>query len=274
MPELPEVETVRRGLEAGLLGRTVIDATAYRTDQLRPDANAVLDGLPGRTFTAARRSGKHLFCDLDDGHTLASHLRMTGQWRIQDAGEPMKLHTHVVIALDDGHELRWRDVRRFGWIHLLPTDRIEALATLAATGPDVLTLSRDQFTARIGGCRRQMKALLLSQDKLAGIGNIYADEILWAARVHPQQVADRLSTRKLNQLYEAVQSILIAAIEARGSSIDGEYVAVDGDLGGYQLAHAAYGREGQPCQRCGKPIRKIIIASRSSCYCPNCQRRR
>jgi len=274
MPELPEVETVRRGLEAGLLGRTVVAVTAHRTDQLRPDAEAVLSGLPGRTFTAARRIGKHLFCDLDDGQTLASHLRMTGQWRIQDQSQPCKLHTHLQIALDDGRELRWRDVRRFGWIHLLPTEQATELDTLTGLGPDVLTLDRAEFIARVRGCRRQLKALLLSQDLFSGIGNIYADEILWQARLHPKQTSDRLSTRKLGQLYDATVATLTAAIEARGSSIDGEYVAVEGDLGSYQLSHVAYGREGQPCLRCGKPIRRVIIASRSSCYCPTCQRRR
>ncbi len=274
MPELPEVETVRRGLEAGLLGRAVVAVTAHRTDQLRPAAETVLAGLPGRTFIAARRTGKHLFCDLDDGWTLASHLRMTGQWRIQDAAEPCRPHTHLQLALDDGRELRWRDVRRFGWIHLLPTDQAPRLESLAGMGPDALTLSREEFIARLRGCRRQIKALLLAQDRLAGVGNIYADEILWQARLHPQQGSDRLSTRKLGQLYDAMYETLTTAIEARGSSIDGEYVAVEGDRGSYQLSHAAYGRAGLPCRRCGHTIRRVTVASRSSCFCPACQRRR
>lgn len=274
MPELPEVETVRRGLEAGLLGRTVTAVTAHRTDQLRPAAEDVIEGLAGRRFVAARRLGKHLFCDLDDGWTLASHLRMTGQWRIQDAAEPCKSHVHLQIALDDGRELRWRDVRRFGWIHLLPIDEIPRLESLAGTGPDALTLKRDEFIDRLGGCRRQLKALLLAQDRLSGIGNIYADEILWRARLHPRQVSGEVSKRMLGRLYDATIETLTAAIEARGSSIDGEYVAVEGDRGQFQLSHAAYGREGQPCPRCGQPIRRIIVASRSSYYCAACQRRR
>jgi len=170
MPELPEVETVRRGLEAGLLGRAVVAVTAHRTDQLRPAAETVLAGLPGRTFIAARRTGKHLFCDLDDGWTLASHLRMTGQWRIQDAAEPCRPHTHLQLALDDGRELRWRDVRRFGWIHLLPTDQAPRLESLAGMGPDALTLSRRSSSlayAAAGGRSRPCSSLRIGSPGLA-----------------------------------------------------------------------------------------------------------
>lgn len=273
MPELPEVETIRRGLEA-LVGRTVTEVVARRADQLRPTPEALLDGLPGRAFRPPRRYGKHLLLDLDGGWTLAIHLRMTGQLRLHRADDPRQPHTHLELRLDDGHELRWRDVRRFGWLHLTPTDQVESLPSMAGLGPDALEIGRDEFGRRLAAARRRLKALLLAQDVICGLGNIYADEVLWHARLHPLLTADRLGPARRERLYEVIRGVLTDAVAARGSSIDGEYVAVDGYAGEYQLRHAVYGREGLPCPRCGAAVKRILVGARSTHYCPSCQRRR
>jgi formamidopyrimidine-DNA glycosylase len=182
-------------------------------------------------------------------------------------------HTHLVLTLDDGRTLRWRDVRRFGWLHLCRTDELGGLPSLAGCGPDALEVGEDEFVACVRGVRRGMKALLLAQDVVCGLGNIYADEVLFRGRIHPLANSGELGARRLRSLHRAVRETLVAAIAARGTSIDGAYVAVDGLAGGFQRRLAVYGREGQPCVRCGRPVRRILVSSRSTCYCPRCQRR-
>jgi formamidopyrimidine-DNA glycosylase len=273
MPELPEVETVARGLRATVLQRTVTDVRLTRPDRLFPSPEAVVAGLLDRRFVAVRRYGKHLFLDLDDGHTLACHLRMTGQLRVQPGTDPVQPHTHLLARLDDGSELRWRDVRRFGWLHLLSTAEAAALESMRRLGPDALEMPEVEFVGAVRGARRGMKALLLSQDIVCGLGNIYADEVLWRARIHPLQLSNGLSVARARRLYRAMQEVLAEAIAARGSSIDGEYVAVDGFRGEYQLRHAVYGRAGLPAPCCGRPVQRMVVASRSTHYCSKCQRR-
>ena len=274
MPELPEVETVARGLLAGLTGRRVEAVEVFQGDRLFPSPVELAEGLTGRTFRGVRRVGKHLFCDLDEGLTLAGHLRMTGQLRVQPSSDERLKHTHLVARLDDGHEFRWRDVRRFGWLHLVPTDDCLQLPSLAGAGPDALVISPDELSDRIRGSKRMMKALLLGQDVVSGLGNIYADEVLWRARIHPRQRSDRLSRPRLRLLYDSMQALLTEAIAARGSSIDGNYVAADGFRGGFQNQLAVYGRAGLPAPCCGRPVRRIVVNSRSTHYCPHCQRHR
>lgn len=272
MPELPEVETIARGLRRALVGRRIEALSIERDDQLRPSREA-FERLPGRGVAGVDRYGKHLFIELAGGLTLAVHLRMTGQLRVHSPADEALPHTHLVFDLDDGRQLRWRDVRRFGWLHLTGTDAVGELPSLRGLGPDALAVDEGEFIARLGAVRRAMKPLLLAQDVVCGLGNIYADEVLWRARIHPLQRSDRLSRPRARRLFVAMRETLEAAIDAGGSSIDGEYVDASGARGEYQAAHAVYGRAGQPAPCCGGPVRRVVINARSTCYCPRCQRK-
>lgn len=272
MPELPEVETIARGLRRALVGRRIERLSIQRDDQLRP-SRAAFERLPGLGVTGVDRYGKHLFIELDDGRTLAVHLRMTGQLRIHAPADEELPHTHLVFGLDDGRQLRWRDVRRFGWLHLIETAAVGELPSLRGLGPDALAVGEAEFVARLGAVRRAMKPLLLAQDVVCGLGNIYADEVLWRARIHPLQRSDRLSRPRARRLYAAMRETLEQAIAAGGSSIDGEYVDAGGAPGAYQAEHAVYGRAGQPAPCCGRPVKRLVINARSTCYCPRCQKK-
>jgi formamidopyrimidine-DNA glycosylase len=199
---------------------------------------------------------------------------MTGQLLLLPADAPVQSHTHLCVDFVGGDlQLRYRDPRRFGFLALRPTATVEQEPPLAGLGPEPLEMSLAEFRAALGGRRGRIKALLLSQGVIAGLGNIYADEVLFAARLHPEWPAESLRPVHHRRLYEAIQRILRAAVEARGSSIN-NYVSVDGRPGGYQAHHQVYGRTGQPCPGCGTAIRRILAAGRSTHFCPRCQRRR
>ncbi|MGA2511834.1 MAG: bifunctional DNA-formamidopyrimidine glycosylase/DNA-(apurinic or apyrimidinic site) lyase [Candidatus Acidiferrales bacterium] len=274
MPELPEVETIARGLRAVLPGRRIVDVRLGKTDFI-DDPAAIEQQLPGARIAAVRRHGKFLLLDLQfsNGGTrdfsLLIHLGMTGRIVTCDPKAPVLPHTHVFCALDDGRELRYTDVRRFGRIGILPDGPQEA--ALGSLGLDPLEATEEQFIAQLKDRRARVKALLLDQHVLRGIGNIYADESLWRARIHPTRLGANLKPGELRSLYRAVQSVLNEAIRLRGSSI-ADYVDSDGKLGGFQRRHRAYQREGKKCFRCGAIIRRAIVAGRSSHFCPKCQR--
>lgn len=278
MPELPEVETVRRGLEDKVVGRTVVDAevTGARTVR-RTSAQAVIAGVTGATILAARRRGKYLLLDLSNGAEVMIHLRMSGQIAVTTANRPRPAHTHVVFYLDDGNELRFIDPRTFGEVVVLdPGNVAETVPELDRLGPDPIAdgLTLAQLRAAVRGRRRQLKALLLDQSVIAGIGNIYADEILHRARLRPTRRADTLTPAAEGRLYEAIHDVLGLAIDAGGSTLDdAQYVDVDGDAGSFQDQHAVYGRTGKRCVTCGRGrIRSVQVAQRSTHFCPVCQR--
>jgi len=275
MPELPEVETVVRGLRETVAGREIARVTPLQTDLLRTDPERFAAELPGQTIRDVRRRGKYILIDLSRDQTLLTHLKMTGQWLYVPASDPIREHTHVLLDfVGDPFQLRYRDVRRFGSLWLGPTAEIENQPPLAELGPEPLDLSPADFQARLRARRGRLKAVLLDQRVLAGLGNIYVDEALFAARIHPEQPAHTLSPRQLRRLQAAIQSILGAAIERGGSSIDGEYVAVNGASGRYQNQHQVYGRQDTPCPRCQTTLRRVVIAGRGTHLCPRCQRRR
>jgi formamidopyrimidine-DNA glycosylase len=274
MPELPEVETIARGLRATLPGRRVRSVRLGKTDFIEEPA-AIERDIPGMRITAVRRHGKFLLLDLESPNgsqekfSLLVHLGMTGRLVVCDAESPVPPHTHVFFALDDGRELRYTDVRRFGRIRILrDAPEQDRLGTL---GLDPLEASESQFISLLGQRRAQIKALLLDQHVLRGIGNIYADESLWRARIHPRRLGANLTRDELRCLYRAVRDVLNDAIRLRGSSI-ADYVDSDGNLGGFQRRHRVYQREGKKCFRCGTLIRRAIVAGRSSHFCPRCQR--
>jgi formamidopyrimidine-DNA glycosylase len=272
MPELPEVETVARGLAVVLPGRRVLGVRLGKTDFIAEPSRLVRE-LPGSMLRAVRRLGKFLLVEVapanGDGRarTLLVHLGMTGQLTVRAAAEPLAPHTHIVCALDDGIELRYTDPRRFGRVAL--TDELEPL--LSRLGADPLEISREEFCRRLGSRRAQVKALLLDQSVLRGVGNIYADEALWRARIHPARQAALLGHTRLANLHRELRRLLLDAIRLGGSSIS-DYVGANGERGRFQLRHRVYDREGKPCRRCGAPIRRTLVAGRSSYFCPRCQR--
>jgi formamidopyrimidine-DNA glycosylase len=281
MPELPEVETVARGLRQTILGRRIVSVTLGKTDFI-DDPVALEQHLPGRRIDAVERYGKFMLLRLsaaerangqfsEDAAKQASllvHLGMTGQMAPSCAQAPREKHTHVCMLLDDGRELRYTDVRRFGRIAYLTEAPLAQ--ELTRFGADPLEVSEEEFAKRIRGRRARIKALLLDQGVLRGVGNIYADESLWRAKIHPAQLGTKLSRKQAETLRGALQEILRKAIVLRGSSIS-DFLDAEGEPGEYQRHHRAYGREGKPCYRCKSAIRRGIVAGRSSYFCPKCQ---
>jgi formamidopyrimidine-DNA glycosylase len=285
MPELPEVETLVRGLRATVTGRRILRVTLGKTDFMDNPAEIERD-LPGARIAAIERHGKFFLLRLVRdpaavaGHATAPepqpaaaeallvHLGMTGHLAAHAAAEPATPHTHAVFALDDGRELRYSDARRFGRLALL--DAAGIAAKLARVGLDPLRVTADELAARLGARRARIKALLLDQHALGGVGNIYADESLWRARLHPARLASSLKPAQWRALHRALQSVLAQAIRLRGSSIS-DYRDAEGRRGEFQRLHRVYGREGLPCRRCRAKIRRIIVAGRSSHFCPRCQ---
>jgi len=269
MPELPEVESIARALRGRLAGRTVLRLTVRRPGILDPGEASTVRAFPAR-FLDACRKGKILLLNLEGERTLAVHFRMTGSFYFRREGAPPRVHTHLDLHLDDGMCLGFRDPRRFGRLWLLNTADADRSAPLAGLGPDVLAIDRSAFLERIGSRRRMMKPLLLDQSVLAGLGNIYADESLHRAGIHPEQPAHLLPGPRLERLWEETIAILRAAVLEGGSSIR-DFVDSDDVKGGYQAFHRVYDRGGDPCRSCGRKIRRIVVAQRGTWFCPRCQ---
>jgi formamidopyrimidine-DNA glycosylase len=273
MPELPEVETVARGLRAMLPGRRILGVRLGKTDFI-DDPAAIERELPGCRIVAVRRFGKFLLLDLERApdssaqFSLQVHLGMTGQIVICPTEARVPPHTHMFFALDDGRELRYTDIRRFGRIRILANGARESV--LADFGLDPLEASEEAFHSTIHSRRARIKALLLDQHVLRGIGNIYTDESLWRARIHPMRLGEKLKRVELHRLFRTVQQVLREAIRLRGSSVS-DYVDSNGEPGEFQLRHRVYMREGEKCFRCAAVIRRVIVAGRSSYFCPRCQ---
>ena len=272
MPELPEVEVVRRGLEREVAGRTVtaVAVTGARTVR-RQAPGALVDRLRGATLGPAGRIGKFLLVPLDGGaDTLVIHLRMSGQLLLTAPEWPLARHTHAVLRLSDGRELRFVDPRTFGELFVAPSP----VAALAHLGPDPLSAGWSAAVLRRGlaGRRGRLKLLLMDQGFVAGIGNIYSDEALFEARLRFDRPAGSLSGEEVARLHRAVRKTLREAVDQRGSSLrDAQYVDLFGEPGDYQARHRVYGREGQPCLRCGAPVRRISLGGRSTFLCETCQ---
>src|SRR5437016_7364703 len=260
MPELPEVETVAQGLRQTILGRRILSVTLGKTDFI-DDPAALEQHLPGRQIEAVERYGKFMLLRLSAAHSetraatngdaapasLLVHLGMTGQIVPSPAGQPLEKHTHVCMLLDDGRELRYIDARRFGRIAYLTEAPLAE--ELTRFGADPLEISKEEFVKGIRERRARIKAMLLDQGVLRGVGNIYADESLWRAKIHPAQLGEKLSRKQAEMLWSGLQKILRKAIVMRGSSIS-DFFDAEGEPGEYQRRHRAYGREGKGCHRC------------------------
>ncbi len=281
MPELPEVETVARGLRQTILGRRILSVALGKTDFI-DDPVALEQNLPGHRIDAVERYGKFMLLRLSEAAatngnggentakqaSLLVHLGMTGQMAPSPAEKPLEKHTHVCMLLDDGRELRYIDARRFGRIAYLTEAPLAE--ELTRFGADPLEISKEEFVKRIRERRARIKALLLDQGLLRGVGNIYADESLWRAKIHPAQLGAKLRRKQAEMLWSGLQEILRKAIAMRGSSIS-DFLDTEGEPGEYQQRHRAYGREGKGCHRCKTGIRRGIVAGRSSYFCPKCQ---
>ena len=273
MPELPEVETVVRDLRPLLVGRRFTSVWAGRLALRKPWKATWKKRLVGRRVTAARRRGKWIVLELDDGGRLVVHLGMTGQLTIAPADAPRKEHTHLLFGLDeDNRQLRFRDVRRFGSATLFLSDEeVEASFRTSGLGPEPFGLDPAYWRGRMESTSRCVKAVLLDQSVVAGVGNIYADEALFEARLHPNLIASKLGDEAADRLRQAVASVLNRAIEGRGSSIR-DYIGGSGLKGAFQKEFRVYGRTGKPCRRCKAVIERVRLAGRSTHFCPACQK--
>jgi len=273
MPELPEVETVVRDLRPMLVGKRFGALKVGKLTLRRQWREEWQRHLIGPTIRAVQRRGKWILIDLD-GPWLVVHLGMTGQFRVMPANEPTETHTHFVFSLSPGsEELRFRDVRRFGSISVFADQvNLDAFFAECGLGPEPFDLAKTYWREQLAKSRRCVKAVLLDQSVVAGVGNIYADESLFRAKLHPGRPACELTAREAESLRQAIVIVLNAAIRLRGSTIR-DYIGGSGLRGGFQSEFQAYGRDGDPCSRCKTTMEVMRLAGRSTHYCPKCQKR-
>jgi formamidopyrimidine-DNA glycosylase len=274
MPELPEVETIVADLRPHLAGRTIISCDLlFPTIVRHPEPEVFIDSVAGMRITALRRRGKYILIDLENHLVLVVHLGMTGQLRLFKPDAPLSSHTHVVFALDNGLQLRYRDPRRFGRLLLGTEESLVAAKKMPRLGPEPIDpeFAAEELYRRLRKRRTALKAFLLDQAAVAGVGNIYADESLHRARLRPDRLAGSLSRKSARRLHESLRDSLLVAIANRGSSVD-TYRDAWGEIGGQQEKLLVYGRAGEPCFTCGRPLALIRIAGRSTVFCRRCQR--
>ncbi len=276
MPELPEVETIRLALEPHLVGRRFDRVEIHDPRLVRPfEPGAIAVELEGERVTALERRGKYLIVRFESGRALLIHLRMTGSLRRAEpgslAGDPYR---RAVVRLDDGSDLAYRDVRRFGTWHLVEPQELDSyLAERVGREPLERSFTSRRLAERLEGRRAPIKAALLDQRTVAGLGNIYVDEALWRARVHPKRPAGTLDRDEIARVTRGIREALRAGIARQGASLR-DYSTPDGGRGRMQEEFRVYGRAGEPCFRCGTPIDKIHAAGRGTWYCPSCQQLR
>jgi formamidopyrimidine-DNA glycosylase len=276
VPELPEVETVRARLEPVLVGRRLQRVDILDPRLTRPfDPAGVAAELEGERIVAVDRRGKYLIVRFESGRVLLIHLRMTGNL-LHGNGASLPgsdPHRRAVVRLDDGSDVVYHDVRRFGtWLLVEPHELEPYLGDRVGDEPLGRSFTTKRLAEALAGRRAPVKAAILDQRRLAGIGNIYADEALWRARIHPQRPAGELGAEELKALHRGIRTALKAGIQRQGATLR-DYRTPDGGSGAMQHEFKVYGREGEPCDRCGTPIEKIRAAGRGTWYCPNCQRR-
>lgn len=265
MPELPEVQTVVNTLVPRIVLSRIERVDLRRADMLCPRGFDLNRSLAGRTVQSITRRGKRIIFTLDDSNRFYIHLGMTGRLTLESPGAPILKHTHLILGFE-AVEIRFQDARRFGGIWWMGKDPDEQ-----AMGPEPLTLRPDQLLDRLGKTRRAIKNALLDQRLIAGLGNIYADESLFEAAIHPLTAANALSDDQARRLNRAIKLTLRRALRHRGSSLR-DYVDADGGAGAFQKLHQVYDRAGQPCRTCRTPIQRIVLGGRSTCFCPKCQK--
>jgi formamidopyrimidine-DNA glycosylase len=277
MPELPEVETVRRGLQHLVTGYRITEALDLHPRAMKPESIAPLATLNGAKITGTNRRGKFMWLTLNRPYVLVAHLGMSGQFLIHQKNLPKATHVRAQFNLKKTmrtQELVFNDQRTFGWLSIEElTDNVPTSAQHIAPDPfDPLFVKA--VTAK-NYLRRniKIKTALLNQEIMSGVGNIYADETLWRAKVHPETITSELSAKKISTIIDYATQVMSEAIEKGGTSFDDLYINVNGESGFFEQSLAAYGQEGEPCPRCGTPIKRITFGARSSHFCPRCQKR-
>jgi len=275
MPELPEVETVRRGLAHFLTGYTFRQAQDLHPRVLKPASIAPLSAVEGARITGVNRRGKFLWFVLDRDVALVAHLGMSGQFLVAQKDRPEPGHVRARFKLKRGlksHELAFSDQRTFGWLSVEQLcDGVPTSALHIAVDPFDAAFDRGAVISVMKSRKAAIKSVILNQEIMSGVGNIYADESLWRAKIHPETPACDLSVKKIGALVDAATQVMAEAVEVGGTSFDAMYINVNGESGFFETALAAYGQEGEPCPRCGRGIRRIAFANRSSHFCPKCQ---
>lgn len=272
MPELPEVETVRKGLEKLVIGKTIQEVTILWPRIIEaPEAEIFALKLVGQRLEKMERRGKYLLFKFTD-HDMISHLRMEGKYETHDSADPVDKHTHVIFKFTDGTELRYLDVRKFGRMTLVEKNQGINYKSILALGPEPVPteFKLKPFREGLKKHHKAIKPLLLDQRLVTGLGNIYVDEALWEAKIHPEQPADSLNGKEVSKLYYAIIDVLGRAVEAGGTTIR-SYLNALGEAGTFQVSLNVYGQTNQPCPRCGTPIKKIKVAQRGTHFCPKCQ---
>ncbi|MDF0727496.1 DNA-formamidopyrimidine glycosylase [Cytobacillus sp. S13-E01] len=276
MPELPEVETVKRTLAQLVIGKTIREVTVLWPKIVKKPDNVeqFIDALKGQKINGIERRGKFLKLMLDD-YVLVSHLRMEGRYGLYEESEPYDKHTHVLFSFTDGTELRYRDVRKFGTMHLFTTGLEESELPLSQLGPEPFS---DHFTEKtlrnnLMKTNRKIKVALLDQKIVVGLGNIYVDEALFRSGIHPEREANTLKPKEIKRLYEEIVNTLQEAVNKGGSTIR-SYVNTQGEMGMFQLELFVYGRKGEPCKSCGTALEKIVVGGRGTHFCPHCQKKK
>ena len=280
MPELPEVETVRRGLEKYVLGKIICDAQTFHPRAIKPTSIAGLSAVNGAKILAVHRRGKFLWFELNREITLVAHLGMSGQLLVQPSLATKQPHLRAKLGLGKGirpkkirDEISFIDQRTFGWLSVEQlTNGIPTCVEHIAFDPFAKEFNIKQVVSNIKRKKTAIKPALLSQGVVSGIGNIYADEGLWRARIHPEIICEDLSESEIKKVITSTVSVMKGAIKAGGTSFDEQYKNVNGESGYFSRSLSVYGREGQPCSRCSTAIRRIAFANRSSHFCPRCQR--
>jgi formamidopyrimidine-DNA glycosylase len=277
VPELPEVETVRRGLQHLVTGYKISQAQQLHPRALKPESIAPLESLQGAKITGTNRRGKFMWLTLNRPYVLVAHLGMSGQFLIHQKDRPKATHVRAQFTLSKPlrtQELVFNDQRTFGWLSVEETtDNIPASAQHIAPDPFDPLFDKD---AAIKNYRRRnikIKTALLNQEIMSGVGNIYADETLWRAKIYPEISTADLSAKKISTIIDFATEVMSEAINQGGTSFDDLYINVNGESGFFEQSLAAYGQEDEPCPRCGTPIKRITFGQRSSHFCPRCQRR-
>ena len=277
MPELPEVETVRRGLVSLVKGYKITAAHDLHPRALKPESIAPLKSLQGAKILDLNRRGKFLWFVLDRPQVLVAHLGMSGQFLIHQEGHPKAKHIRAKFDLLKQlrkRELVFNDQRTFGWVSVEETeDGVPTSAQHIARDPFDPKFDREETINKFAKRNIRVKTALLNQEIMSGVGNIYADETLWRAKIHPEISTADLSKKKIGSLLDFATEVMQEAIEKGGTSFDDLYINVNGESGFFEQSLAAYGRTDEPCPRCGAPIRRIVFGARSSHFCPRCQRK-
>ena len=273
MPELPEVETVRRGLTRLVQGATIAHVEVRYPKMVTPDADVFTAELISRKIERIDRRGKYLLFRFSGDLTMVSHLRMEGKYDVQPEGSPVSKHTHVIFHLTDNRELRYTDTRKFGRMQLVPTGEETTLApSLGKLGPEPTaeTLTLAYMIKIFGKSHKVVKPFLLDQTRIAGLGNIYADEVLWLSKINPLTPVDTLTPSQLSELRQNIIDEMALAIGEHGTTVH-SFSTAFGEAGQFQNQLHVYGREGEPCERCGTKLVKIKVAQRGTHFCPHCQ---